>query len=254
MNMHELTAFAHHLADMSGQVIRHYFRQHPEVELKGDNSPVTIADREAERVLRQHINQFYPDHGIIGEEFGTEREDARYVWVLDPVDGTVSFTIGRPIFGTLISLVDNGTPILGIIDQPIGKDRWIGGKDTPTLLNHMPVRTRTDVTLKNAIIATTGPNYFKNNEWEAFQRVAVQAQRPVYGGDCYNYGLLAMGAVDIVMESGLKCHDFCALAPVVAAAGGVMTDWQGNALTLKSDGKVIAAANERLLKEALTLL
>lgn len=251
----EFVNFAHSMADKSGKIISKYYRNFDKAQYKDDNTPVTIADREAEQALRIMINHNYPNHGIVGEEYGIEKPDADYIWVLDPIDGTVSFTIGRPIFGTLISLTYHGFPVLGIIDQPILKERWVGGMGVTPKLNQDRISTNRNCTsLKDAIIATTAPNYFNLADWDLFQKVEAKAKQFVYGGDCYNYGLLATGSIDLVIESGLKVHDFCALGAIVQAAGGIMTDWEGEPLTMVTDGRVIAAANGTLHREALELL
>jgi inositol-phosphate phosphatase/L-galactose 1-phosphate phosphatase/histidinol-phosphatase len=250
----EFSAFAHELADTAGAVIRPYFRQKLEVEAKGDASPVTVADREAEQALRGMIATRYPDHGIWGEEFGPERMDAKYVWVLDPIDGTKSFMAGVPVFGTLISLARLGVPVLGVIDQPILSERWIGVAGQGTLFNGKPVTTRLCPALPDATLATTSPYLFADDERAAFERVRRQARYTLYGYDCYAYAQLAGGFIDAVVESGLKPHDFCALRPVVEGAGGVVTDWEGKALTLASTGRVVAAGDAALHMQVLQAL
>jgi CoA:oxalate CoA-transferase len=232
---------AHRLVDASGIIIRGYFRQPMTVDAKADNSPVTRADREAESRIRDMIAAAFPGHGVIGEEFGSEKPDAEFVWVIDPIDGTRSFIAGRPIFGTLVALLHNGVPVLGVIDQPIAGDRWIGVQDEPTLLNGAPAHGRACNELVTATIATTGPQYFAPDELAVFNSLAAKCGNVLYGGDCHNYGLLASGHVDIVMEAGLKLHDWAALVPVIAGAGGGMTDWSGNRLDSGSQGQVLAA-------------
>jgi CoA:oxalate CoA-transferase len=232
---------AHRMADASGIIIRSYFRQPMTVDAKDDNSPVTRADRDAESRIRDMIARDFPGHGIIGEEFGAHNDTAEYVWVIDPIDGTRSFIAGRPIFGTLIALLHNGTPVLGVIDQPIASDRWIGVQRKPTLFNGKACHVRTCPDISRATIATTGPQYFSADELPMFNALAATCGNVLYGGDCHNYGLLASGHIDIVMEAGLKLHDWAALVPVVTGAGGVMTDWEGGALTRESEGQVIAA-------------
>lgn len=242
-------AFAHRLADAAGAAIRPWFRARVEVETKADASPVTAADRAAETAMRALIMAERPDEGIIGEEFGTHNVGAARVWVLDPIDGTRSFVAGRPIFGTLIALLEEDRPVLGIIDQPIGRDRWAGAEGQATTLNGEPVTTRRCPVLASALIASTGPQYFRPDERLRFEALAAAAGQLVYGGDCYNYGLVAAGHVDIVVEANLKLHDFAALAPVVIGAGGSMTDWEGRPLTGTSDGRVIALGDASLLPE-----
>lgn len=239
-------AFANRLADAAGAAIRPWFRQRCDIETKADQSPVTAADRAAEAAMRAIIEAERPGEGIVGEEYGVHNPGAERVWVLDPIDGTRSFIAGRPIFGTLIALLEAGQPVVGIIDQPIGRDRWAGAAGQTTFNAH-PVTTRQCGELARALIATSGPQYFAADQRASFEALAATAGQTIYGGDCYNYGLVASGHVDIVVEAGLKLHDFAALAPVVIGAGGSMTDWEGRPLTGDSDGRVIALGDARLL-------
>jgi inositol-phosphate phosphatase/L-galactose 1-phosphate phosphatase/histidinol-phosphatase len=224
------------------------------VEDKSDLSPVTIADREAEAAMRRLIAARFPDHGIIGEEFGREREDAEFVWVLDPIDGTKSFISGVPLFGTLIALARDGRPILGIIDQPISRERWIGAAGRPTLFNGAPIRVRPCPSLASATLFATSPDMFGSSDIAAFSRVATAAKLVRFGADCYAYGLLAHGFIDLVVEAGLKPYDFSAILPVVEGAGGVASDWRGATLTVASDGRVVFAGDRRAHEAALALL
>lgn len=228
-----LIALAHRLADASGAVIRPYFRTAFEVIQKNDESPVTIADREGELAIRKILEAARPQDGIIGEEFGIINEDAEYVWVLDPVDGTKSFTAGRPSFGTLIALLKNGAPILGILNQPILNERWIGATGYPTTFNGKPVRTRNCNKIEKASLASTYPEVYKGRMPENILRLAQAAAFNVYGGDCYMYGLLAMGGVDIATDPG-QLYDYAALVPIVEGAGGVMTTLNGDPLSFQS--------------------
>jgi inositol-phosphate phosphatase/L-galactose 1-phosphate phosphatase/histidinol-phosphatase len=250
----EFINFAISLADAGGTVIRRYFRAPLAVEAKADATPVTIADREAEAAMRALIQTRFPDHGIIGEELGSVRGQAADTWVLDPIDGTKSFITGKPIFGTLIGLLREGQPILGVIDQPILGERWIGAAGHATTFNGEIVSTRSCPGLGEAILNATTPDMFNASERAAFERVAARARHTVYGGDCYAYGLTASGHIDLVIEAGLAIHDYCALGPVVAGAGGVMTDWQGKALHAGSDGRVVAAGDAVVHRAALALL
>jgi inositol-phosphate phosphatase / L-galactose 1-phosphate phosphatase / histidinol-phosphatase len=241
---------AHCMADASGIIIRQYFRQPMTVDAKDDLSPVTRADREAESRIRDMIARDYPGHGIIGEEFGAHNDTAEFVWVIDPIDGTRSFIAGRPLFGTLIALLHNNVPVLGIIDQPIAADRWIGVAGRQTMFNGAPCAVRPCIDLSKATIATTGPQYFRPDELVTFNALAAQFSNVLYGGDCHNYGLLASGNIDFVMEAGLKLHDWAALVPVVTGAGGTMTDWQGLALTRMGRGQVLARGESSTAPEA----
>jgi inositol-phosphate phosphatase / L-galactose 1-phosphate phosphatase / histidinol-phosphatase len=249
-----LIALANRLADATGAVIRPYFRGGVMIDDKQDASPVTIADREAELAARGMLAAEAPTHGVIGEEFGAERADAPFVWVIDPIDGTKAFITGRPIFGTLIALLHEGTPVLGVIDQPITGDRWVGALGHATTLSARPARVAAAANLAHARLSTTGPQYFTHTGKAGFDTLAERVRFTTYGGDCYQYGLLASGGLDLVVEEGLKLHDFAALVPVVTGAGGVITDWQGNPLTQTSGGRVLAAASPALHNAAMELL
>lgn len=243
---------ANRLADAAGSVIRPMFRGDWSHERKSDDSPVTEVDKAAEAAMRAILEKEAPDDGIIGEEYGTRNEGAGRQWVLDPIDGTISFMAGRPIFGTLISLVQDGWPVLGIIDQPVGRERWAGRIGQETTFNSAAVRTRSCKSLSEATLASSGPQYFSDPDGAAFMSLAAQTSKiVVWGGDCYNYGLLASGNLDIICESGLKLHDYAALVPIVEGAGGLMADWQGNPLDAESDGRVLALGEPARLEEAL---
>ena len=246
--------FAHALADASGGIIRGHFRTPFAVEDKSDASPVTVADREAERAMRAMIAGRYPRHGIVGEEFGNERPDSPEVWVLDPIDGTRAFVAGKPIFGTLIALLRDARPVLGIIDQPVLGERWVGAAGAGSRFCGQAVATRGCADIGRAILNTTSPELFQGADRDAFGRLSRSVRSTGYGGDCYAYGLLASGHIDLVVEAGLKTYDFCALVPVVEGAGGRITDWRGEALGPRSDGRVIAAGDPRIHEEALELL
>ena len=251
----EFEALAHRLADAAGEIQRRYFRSPVSVETKADDSPVTIADRESEAVMRELIATAYPGHGILGEEHGRDRIDAEFVWVLDPIDGTKSFITGRPLFGTLIALAHGGRPVVGMIDQSILRERWVGVAGAGSAHNGRPIRVRPCPRLADAVLFATSPTMFKAGaENDAFDRVQKAVRLPMYGGDCYAYGLLAMGFADLVVEASLQPYDFMALAPVIAGAGGLLTDWQGNSLELGSSGQVVAAGDQRVHAEALALL
>lgn len=248
-------AFAHELADAAGTILRRYFRTRVAVEDKADQSPVTVADRETEATLRRLIEERFPDHGIEGEEFPPRHPGADLTWSLDPIDGTKAFITGRPSFGTLISLVRAGRPLLGVIDQCVLRERWVGTAGEPATLNGRPIETQPCARLADAVLSTTSPLLFEDG-WEraAYDRVEAAVKLPMFGGDCYAYGLLAAGFTDVIVEAGLDPHDFLAIVPVVEGAGGIMTDWQGRPLTATSEGRVVAAGDRRIHEEALALL
>ena len=251
---------AHRLADAAGAAIRPWFRRLDAVEVKADQSPVTVADREAEAAMRRLLDAEAPGDGVVGEEYGAKPGVTGREWVLDPIDGTRSFTVGRAIFGTLVALVEDGWPVLGVIDQPITRERWVGVAGRATTFNGVPARTRACRELAGAALATTSPHLFDEADVPRFLRLVgavsgdAPRQGPVYGGDCYNYALLASGHLDLVCESGLKLHDFAALVPVVEGAGGRMCDWTGEPLTAASAGDVLAVGDPARVEEAVEAL
>ena len=250
----EYIPFAEQLATISGEVIRRYYRKKIPFDVKKDSTPVTIADKEVEKSVRAMIRNTYPEHGIIGEEYENVNEDADFKWLIDPIDGTKSFMIGRPIFGTLLSLIYKDTPIVGVIDQPILGERWTGARGYATNFNYEPIETRFCGEIEKAVLCTTSPNLFKKKDFKKFELVREKAQYTVYGGDCYSYGLLSRGSVDIVIETGLKPYDLCALRPVIEGSKGVITDWDGKEITTNSNGHVVACGDSELHRQVLELL
>ena len=243
-------AFALRLADEAGAVARRYFRTPVSVETKSNDTPVTIADREAEAAMRALIEAEYPSHGILGEEQAPTRLGAEHIWVLDPIDGTKGFLSGVPPFGTLIALVREGIPILGAIDLPILGERWLGVAGRPTTLNGTNVRTRACTDLAHASLSTTGVEYLSGpGDLDAFDRVRGAAARFRNIPDCYGYAMLASGFNDLVIEAGDR-----ALGSVILGAGVIVTDWQGVPLRLDSDGHVAAGGDARCHAEALAKL
>ena len=247
-------ALAHRLADAAGAAIRPLFRAEFGLEMKSDETPVTRADREAEAAMRRLIKAEAPRDGIAGEEYGIDEGSSGRQWVLDPIDGTRAFIAGRPIFGTLIALVANGWPVLGVIDQPILKERWIGVTGRPTEFNGAPARTRSCRDLAGALLGTTSPACFDDAQLHAFEHLDGAVRSTVLGGDCYNYACLTSGHLDIVVEANLKLHDFAALVPVVEGAGGRMCDWAGDPLHAGSTGEVIAAGDPARIEDIIDAL
>lgn len=257
----DFAAFAHRLADASGAAILPHFRSALAVEDKGGKKgeaydPVTLADREAETAIRALIKMAYPDHGILGEEHGHEPGSSRYSWVLDPIDGTRAFITGGPQWGTLIALNDGEKPILGVLDQPFTGERWIGvnGRTEFRVKGETRrLKTRTCPALKDAVISSTHPwGYFSEAEQSAFRRMDGMARMTRFGGDCYAYGLVAMGFMDAVVEAALKPWDIQALIPIVEGAGGVVTTWSGG--DPQDGGQIVASGDERLHAQLLKLL
>lgn len=249
----KLLRFATQLADASGAIIKKYFRQKFDVEIKADSSPVSTADRAAEAEIRRLIGLHYPDHGVIGEEYGADKADAEFVWVLDPIDGTKSFITGRPLFGTLIALMREGRPAAGIIDHPAVGERWVGGSGHPTTHDGKPVRTRACGDLPLAAMFASSPYYFGDGA-ALFDRVRTKARQILFSSDCYAYGLIASGFADLMVDAKMSIYDYLAAVPVIEGAGGVMTDWQGKPMTLKSGDRVLAAGDPRLHEQVMKIL
>jgi inositol-phosphate phosphatase / L-galactose 1-phosphate phosphatase / histidinol-phosphatase len=243
------------LADAARNEILPLFKRQVDVEYKVAASPiVTVADRNAERAMRDIIEKRAPDHGIIGEEFGVKESSSPYTWILDPVDGTIAFATGKPLFGTLIALLKEDEFVLGIIDQPVLSERWLGVSGEKTTLNDKPVSTKANPDLAKAFLSITSPYMLVTDDQKRkFEVVHKSVHVTSFGGDCYQYGLLASGDIDIVIEAGLALHDYAALTPIIEGAGGVVTDWNGQPLNRNSSGEVLVTANEKLHKSVLSL-
>lgn len=247
--------FAKDLAEHSGELLRATFRQPVTVITKADQSPVTKADLDAEGLMRKMITQAFPTHGIYGEEEGISAGNAEYVWVLDPIDGTKAFIAGIPTFSTLIALMHNCVPVVGLLHQPISKELWLGIAGQPTTLNGNPVGTSKCQALNEALLSSTSPYLFTDEEKPAFEKLRAVTRQQVYGGDGYAYAMLATGGIDLVVEAGLKPYDVCALIAIIQGAGGIITDWQGNLLTpFNASHRVLAAATPQLHAQALLRL
>lgn len=252
-------AFAHRLADAARAVIRPYFRRRIDVTDKGSKGffdPVTDADKGAERVMRDMIANTYPADGIIGEEYGERSGDSGFVWVLDPVDGTRAFIAGQPLWGVLIALEQNGVPVVGMLDQPILDERFTGVGGVTEFRNPSSterLQTRPCASLADAVITTTHPMlHFKDAERQRYFDVEKRCRLSRYGGDCYGYALVAMGFVDLVIETDLKRWDIAPLIPIIEGAGGIVTNWEGRSPT--QGGNVIAGGDRRVHAEALKIL
>lgn len=247
MDLADLAAFAWTLADAAGAVTMGAVDRLAEDKGSGGvYDPVTVADREAELRIRSLIEEAFPDHGIAGEEFPDKPGTGRYVWSLDPIDGTRAFICGLPSWTTLIALLDEAQPVVGLIDAPSLGERYLGFEGAPGL------KASDCRKLSGARLSTTDPYLFSGSEAEGFERLRRAAQVTRYGLDAYAYARLAAGGIDLVAESGLKPHDYNALIPVVRAAGGVIGNWRGE--DDFSDGQVLAAATRELFDEAVRVL
>jgi len=254
----DLAGFVDRLADVSGEAIRPFFRTSLSIDDKGGAhgfDPVTAADRAAEAAMRALIRTTFPGHGVIGEELGTERPDAEFVWVLDPIDGTKSFISGMPAWGTLIALMRGGVPVYGMMHQPFIGERFFGDGSRSHYRGRggdRALRARPCATLKEAVLYTTSPLLIDEPDLTAFREVERQVRLSRYGGDCYAYCMVAAGHVDLVIETGIKPHDIAALIPIIAGAGGIVTTWEGESAS--SGGRIVAAGDRRVHAEALKLL
>lgn len=260
-NLHELEAFIHTLADASGAAIMPYFRTRLEVEDKrshGQFDPVTQGDRAAERAIRDLIGATYPAHGILGEEFGAKDGASQVSWIIDPIDGTRAFMSGLPTWGTLIGAMHDGVPVVGVMDQPYTGERFVGGPSGAKFITRdgeQPMAVRSCTGLKDAVMAATDPRMFgRSPQAEAFAALAADIKLLRYGGDCYNYAMVALGQIDLVVEAYNQPYDILPLVPVIEAAGGIVSDWAGRPLRSGADfdrsGGMTLAAGDRRVHEA----
>ena len=247
----DVVEFAHILADAAGEIVRAAARSRRVVHRKADASPVTEIDRAVELRLREMIAAHYPGHGVIGEEFGDDRRGAGQVWVLDPIDGTKAFMAGLPVYGTLIGLARAGRPVLGIIEQPVTRERWTGIDGDGTWYNGERAHAGACRRLSDALVCTTSHEYYEGEDADAFGRIVSGSRWMVYGGNCLAFAQVACGFVDVALETNVGVYDYCALVPVVENAGGVMTGWRGEPLTIEpaKGGRIMASGN-RVLHEA----
>lgn len=258
MSAVDFASFVDELASRSGAAILPFFRTaiaSADKSRGGVFDPVTEADRAAETVMRRLIAQTFPGHGIIGEEFGNEREDAEFVWVLDPIDGTRAFISGVPTWGTLIGLTRNGSPCYGMMHQPFTRERFSGDGEASRWIGpsgERPLRTRACARLEDATLSSTSPRLFAGAERDAFERVESAVRLTRFGYDCYAYCMVAAGQMDVVIESGLKPYDIVALVPIIEGAGGVVTSWDGGSPA--AGGAIVASGDRRLHEQVLARL
>jgi myo-inositol-1(or 4)-monophosphatase len=254
----DFSAFVDELATISGETIRPFFRSTLGIENKsrsGGFDPVTAADRAAEAAMRALIKRTFPEHGIVGEEFGIERRDAEYVWVLDPIDGTKSFICGMPAWGTLIALTRRGEPIYGMMHQPFTREHFSGDGRGARYRGPAGDRTlavRSCASVEDAVLCTTSPLLMTPRDRQCFQQVERAVRLSRYGGDCYAYCVLAAGHVDLVIETELKPHDVLPLIPIIEGAGGIITTWEND--RPHEGGRIVAAGDKRVHAQALELL
>ncbi len=252
--MEEFRIFAEALADASRALLAEAARRSHQGEMKADGSPVTAIDKAVEARLRGMIADAYPDHGIVGEEHGKSGAESGHVWVLDPIDGTLPFLAGLPVYGTLIALLRGGVPLLGVIDMPATAERWVGVKGSPTTRNGEPVRVRPCADLNQAMMSTSNIDFYDGDDLAAFKRLKAATRWTVYGGSCMAYAQIASGRIDMGVDVAFDVFDYLALAPIIEGAGGIMSDWQGAPLTLASGDRLIAAGDARVHCAALAVL
>jgi histidinol phosphatase-like enzyme (inositol monophosphatase family) len=245
---------AHRMADASGDIVRAAFRQGFDTQTKADKTPVTDIDKAVERAVRELVAAHAPDHGVIGEEYPAERPDADFVWIVDPIDGTKSFICGIPLFGTLIALRHGGDYVLGVVDQPIMRERWIGADGHGASMNGKPIGTRACPKLADAVVTTSGPDDYAAFAYDDMRPVHKAGKWVMYGGECYDYGLLAMGFHDVMIDADLHEHDYAAPAALIRNAGGIVSDWRGAPLGPASDGRILAVGDPALHEQCLALI
>lgn len=251
-DFNDLRVFAEELADVAGATARQYFRTGLSVSVKSDHSPVTEADKEIERKIREAIRTRYPHHAFFGEESGGAMLDGP-TWVVDPIDGTKSFICGVPLFGSLIAFLMAGRPVIGVLEMPALRERWVGAAGR-TLCNGAHASVSGCKSLAEARMFSTSPDMFVGDSADRFARISERVGLRRFGTDCYAYGLLASGHCDLVVESGLKAYDVMALVPIIENAGGVVSDWRGQPIDTGFTGQIVAAATAQLHGEALTVL
>jgi myo-inositol-1(or 4)-monophosphatase len=253
----DFTGFVDQLAGVSGETILPFFRTALAIDNKkaGGFDPVTAADRAAEQAMRALIAKNFPDHGVIGEEYGAERADAEYVWLLDPIDGTKSFITGMVAWGTLIGLTRFGEPVFGMMNQPFTREKFFGDGGAARYrgpAGNRELHVRPCASLAEAILSTTSPLLMNKSDGAAFGRLENAVKLSRYGGDCYAYCMLAAGQIDLIVETEIKPHDIVALIPIITGAGGIVTTWENG--PAQAGGRIVVAGDKRMHKAALEML
>ena len=246
--------FLNDFADQAGDIALRYFRKNLNVITKPDESPVTQADLEIEQAFREKVARYFPEHGVIGEEYAGAQHGAEFVWVIDPIDGTKSFAVGRPLFGTVIGLVHNHKPVAGLVDQAFTKERWLGFKNEGAFFNEQKIKVARESCLKTARSFFSSPAIFSQDIRARLMQLSDHVKWPHFGCDCYAYGLLAMGCIDLIVEQQLKWHDIAGVIPLITEAGGHVQDWSGAPLQENWDGTLIAASGPYLAGEVARFL
>ena len=250
----QLTGHALKTVDAASVTAMSYFRQQLEIETKGDESPVTVADKNVEAQIRAALTAAYPDFGILGEEFGSEQMDADTFWVIDPIDGTRSFISGMPLFGMLLGLVDKGKPVLGVVAMPALDEVYIGQAGVGADMNGVPITASSQTNLDQATLFINEGEKLAVAYPDIFAKLCTSGKTRRLSYDCYPHALLAAGHIDAVVDYDLQPYDYLPVVALIEAAGGLMTDWQGNPLNLESDGRVLSAATPELLAQLIELV
>ncbi|CBJ47723.1 putative phosphatase [Erwinia amylovora ATCC 49946] len=259
MDLKYFAKIAASIADQTRQQLKQerqrYLYSGREFDTKDDLSPVTLIDRQVEQLIRGQLTQAFPSHGILGEEFGASAHHGEWVWVIDPIDGTRQFIAGVPVYGTLLALCRHGRPVVGIIDIPALDERWIGIAGYPSTLNGYPVTTRSCKYLSDALMSTSNTEFVLPEHLAGYNHLLTASKWRIYGGACYAYGCLASGRLDLSVDSGgMREVDYCAMVPIIEGAGGKITDWEGEPLTMYSGSSVVAAGDPQLHAQVLLAL
>lgn len=257
MNDSQMKVFADSaeaMAEAAGSIIREAAQNPFNTEFKNDGSPVTDVDKATETRIREIIMAEHPEHGILGEEFDDHAPDAEYVWIIDPIDGTLPFLAGIPVFGTLIALVHGDTPLIGVIDMPMTNERWVGIQGQKTLRNGSPVSTRSCDDLSTAIMSTSNPDFYDSDTVGALDAMRAATKITAYGGSCMSYAQIATGRIDVGIDVAFDIHDYLPLVPVIQGAGGHISDWEGKPLNRHSGDRFVAAGDVRMHEQALKIL
>ena len=253
-NLNNIFDFSQKLISSSRKILLKAYRSKFDVQVKQDSSPVTLIDRRVEKKLRTLITDIFPNHSIIGEEYPSINLQSPYKWVIDPIDGTRAFITGKPTFGTLIALYKEDEPIFGIIDMPVLDELWLGIKNHGCFCNNKKVTVSNINNISKATIVSSSPDAFNKTQLKLYNKIKKNCLRSVWGGDCHNYGLLAGGFLDIVIECNLKWHDIAALIPIVEEAGGIASDFCGRKLTINGDGNILACNSKIVHSQVLEIL
>ena len=246
--------FANNFADKSGGILKKKFEESFNIETKNDGSMVTEVHRQIEELFIKELKRKFPEHGVLGEEFGSRKPNSSHQWIIDPLDGTHSFIAGKPLFGTLLCLTIEDIPSVGIVDIPILNERWQGAKGLGVKKNMSKCKITDDKQLKDCILSSTSLLMFDENHVEIIKNIYKQVKFPIFGTDCYAYGLLLSDKIDMIIEANMKPWDYMAQVTLIKEAGGIISDWSGKPLTVKSDGKVIAAKSEKSYSQAMVYL